>query len=945
MDDYEKYNLKNDASNILCKRFEAFIDDYNNDKYLYELKEYINDAKRNNFSWSIEKIQIVLSVLQLKNHNDIQEILSYLEQSNYGWQNDKYHFYNRCLNFDQRCRRRYTINKESTAEAFADIDDIFLHKEYGAITTYLFGYSLAALFSSQLKKIHRGIPYFLQIACKRNSNAYRLVHEIVHICDVNTGLFKYCHEYKYIECNHDHMTLYPSDTGDKSLNSLTYYRDIPVIIDGYENERLYESLLRETANIPSRTKRLDLKAKFSILPIFLCPVIHSQFQNILSMDLTNLNITDEYIELILKNKQRLGSWVYQLVTDTKNIFDIGNSTTYFENPQIEKIHELRNPEKKIPLFRDLDNHIDCLRTNYHTWIKLTSKDITNIGYLTYFFSYFMKVFRNSLQLTEETYFKFRGKQLNHNPTKLIEQIKKQVITSLLQLHNTYSPTLSDTININIDSLNISESKRIRRKGATYAKDIIKYYQSYGVSIQILSDAEYKDDRYIFSIKLLPGTDWKLISRYADEVRRLLELEVFIPDITPTAIKLIASEKPLKENSLIKILENPKFKESKMEIPYAIGYDTLGEMTIVDIAEFPHLLIGGTSGSGKSSAIHSLLMSIVYRQPADKVKLLLLDFGSSDLKIFDKVPHMLQPTVRTSEIEKGRQSLLWLQKEMEARLKKKDLTDERKFAIVLSKWPSIVCVIDEFPALIRKLTEGKHNKKEYLIIEDLLERARKVKIHLVLAAQNSSKNSIDIRSTNLGARIAFRCLNRYDSQAIIESSNAVNLSGKGSMYFKCDQHEGLRRLQGSYISPIELMDLLDNMNFDSNNIHESYDEIKYEFSSILKSDVSESEPYYSLVSNTYEEKLPKIILWTLGQEKISNKKIKDEFEMGYDNANKVLDILEKYNIITAQKKGTKLPRLVIPKKIEDISENVKELLIKNKYTESDIQNALTSDIQE
>lgn len=68
-------------------------------------------------------------------------------------------------------------------------------------------------------------------------------------------------------------------------------------------------------------------------------------------------------------------------------------------------------------------------------------------------------------------------------------------------------------------------------------------------------------------------------------------------------------------------------------------------------------------------------------------------------------------------------------------------------------------------------------------------------------------------------------------------------------------------------------------------------------------------------------------------------------MGYDNANKVLDILEKYNIITAQKKGTKLPRLVIPKEIEDISENVKEFLIKNKYTESDIQNALTSDIQE
>lgn len=154
--------------------------------------------------------------------------------------------------------------------------------------------------------------------------------------------------------------------------------------------------------------------------------------------------------------------------------------------------------------------------------------------------------------------------------------------------------------------------------------------------------------------------------------------------------------------------------------------------------------------------------------------------------------------------------------METRLKKKDSTDERRFSTVLSKWPFIVCVIDEFSALIRQLTAGKRNKKEYLIIEDLLERARKVKIHLVLTAQNTSKGNIDIITTNLGARIAFRCLNRYDSQAIIETSDAVNLSGQGSMYFKCDQHEGLRRLQGSFISPMELMDLLDNMKFDSNN---------------------------------------------------------------------------------------------------------------------------------
>lgn len=143
--------------------------------------------------------------------------------------------------------------------------------------------------------------------------------------------------------------------------------------------------------------------------------------------------------------------------------------------------------------------------------------------------------------------------------------------------------------------------------------------------------------------------------------------MFIPDIHSTPMKLIVSEKPLEDNSLIKILQSPIFKESKMEIPYAVGYDITGEMVVADVVEFPHLLVGGTSKSGKSSALYSLLMSIVYSQPAEKVKLLLLDFGATGMKMFDKTPHVLCPTISENEIEKGRKWILWLQKEMERRL--------------------------------------------------------------------------------------------------------------------------------------------------------------------------------------------------------------------------------------------------------------------------------------
>ena len=238
MDDSEYRALRTNISRIVDEGLSKFIDRHrDDDKHLYELAQHIEHTKASDYAWDMEKIKIVLSVLQLKNPGDIHEILSYLDQSGYGWQGDTYQFYNRCLRFDQRCRRNQLIDNDAmaTAKVFSDMDDIFLHKEYGAVTTYLFGYCLAALFISLLKTQHRGIPYVLQVACRRNSNTYRLVHEIVQICDVNAGIFDQCHEFHYAECDHDHATIYPKGTLENALDSLLYYRDIPVVVDGYEN--------------------------------------------------------------------------------------------------------------------------------------------------------------------------------------------------------------------------------------------------------------------------------------------------------------------------------------------------------------------------------------------------------------------------------------------------------------------------------------------------------------------------------------------------------------------------------------------------------------------------------------------------------------------------------------------------------------------------------------
>lgn len=917
MDDSEYLVLRTDISHIVDAELKKFIERHSDDdKFLYELRQYIDSVKASDYTWDIEKIKIVLSVLQLKNPGDIHEILSYLDQSGYGWQGDTYQFYNRCLRFDQRCRRNLLIDNDATAKVFSDMDDIFLHKDYGAITTYLFGYCLTALFSSLLKTQHRGIPYILQIACKRNSNAYRLVHEVVQICDVNTGLFSHCYEFHYAECDQDHETMYPKGTPESSLDSLLYYRDIPVIVDGYENEKLYMALLRETANIHNRTKRLDLKAKFKMLPIFLCPTIQSEFRNIFSLNLTELEIDDDYIGLISSYKQRLGSWAYELVREAEKYFDAGNSTAYSSLSDYRKIIESRRYGGKIPLLFDLDDSINRLRTTYGGRAGITSTDITNIGYLAYFLSHFMKVFTRSIRLSDGTKFTYRTQYGKHNPSKLVKGITDEAVDSLLKLHAAYAPTRLETIHIDIGSPDVTERKRIKRKGIGYAKDIIEYYQHYNVLISIAPEAEYRDSRYIFSVKLQSGTKWKLISRYAEEVRRLLEVEVLTPYVAHHSIKLIVSEKPLRENSLIKILESQDFKESQMEIPYAVGYDIMGEKVIADVAQFPHLLIGGTSGSGKSSALFSLIMSIVYKQPFDKIKLLLFDFGASDLKVFDKVPHMLQPTIGIGEIEQGRQCILWLQREMENRLKEKDSLDERKFIEKSKRWPLIVCIIDEFPAFIQRLTDGKGNKKLSMVIEDLLARARKVKIHLVLSAQDTTNGGLGITTTNLAAGIAFRCTNWHTSKAIIGAPVATELSGKGSMYFRCDQHEGLRRLQGSFMPPEEIVDLLDGMKM----FHDGgYDDVTIQLNTTQG--LGDLEGSESLPPQESEEDrlLLKMVEWLQDKEFISNNQLKHEFKMGYDVANKFLKRLEAAGIVSVLVKHSKRPRTVYPDKVKEFLE--------------------------
>jgi len=282
-----------------------------------------SDKDEASYGWNIEKIKIFFELLKLADDADAKIILSYMEQLRYGWKGSIYYLSNTCLRTNHHCKKNRMIDStpEATEGAFAAVRQIFFSEGIGKITTYLFGYCLSALFTSRLKAENRRVPYFLQIACEADSNIYRLIHEIVDICDVNTGMIENCDRISdYGYCNHDNVTVFPTQNNDKILNSLVCNRDIPVIIDGFENEKFYHSMLREVANIPSKREPLHVKDRFNILPVFICPVIKSRFGNIFSLDFNDIDVPDGYLELIQENKQMLASWALELIKESQEYF-------------------------------------------------------------------------------------------------------------------------------------------------------------------------------------------------------------------------------------------------------------------------------------------------------------------------------------------------------------------------------------------------------------------------------------------------------------------------------------------------------------------------------------------------------------------------------------------------------------------------------------------------
>lgn len=378
---------------------------------------------------------------------------------------------------------------------------------------------------------------------------------------------------------------------------------------------------------------------------------------------------------------------------------------------------------------------------------------------------------------------------------------------------------------------------------------------------------------------------------------------------------IGIEVPNKENMAVglrDLLESKEYQEFPSKLSFAVGKDIAGKVIVADIAKMPHMLIAGSTGSGKSVCINTLIMSLLYKATPDEVKLIMIDPKVVELSVYNGIPHLLIPVV--TDPKKAAAALHWGVAEMTERYQKfadfnvRDLKGynqevERRFARGeegnFSKMPQIVIIVDELADLMM-VAPGEVEES----ICRLAQLARAAGIHLIIATQRPSVDVITgLIKANMPSRVAFAVSSGVDSRTILDMNGAEKLLGKGDMLFYPQGYPKPARIQGAFISDEEvgnIVDFLKNQNLGNHYREEVEDKIK----SIGVSSPSSS----SGGENEKDAYFIEAARFIIEKEKASIGMLQRVFKIGFNRAARIMDQLAQAGIV-GEEEGTK-PRKVL-----------------------------------
>ena len=401
----------------------------------------------------------------------------------------------------------------------------------------------------------------------------------------------------------------------------------------------------------------------------------------------------------------------------------------------------------------------------------------------------------------------------------------------------------------------------------------------------------------YELKPAEGVRVSKIANLADDIALNLAAESIRIEAPIPGKQAVGIEIPNKEKDMVAlrdIIADAKFKEAKSKLAFAVGRDAAGETVVADIAKMPHVLIAGSTGSGKSVCINTLITSIIYKAKPSEVKLVMVDPKVVELSVYNGIPHLLIPVV--TDPKKAAGALQWAVQEMINRyhlFAEKNVRDITGYNEALEaegieeKLPQIVIIIDELADLMMVAAKDVEDA-----ICRLAQMARAAGMHLVIATQRPSVDVITgVIKANIASRIAFAVTSGVDSRTIIDSIGAEKLLGKGDMLFYPSGTIKPQRIQGAFVSDSEVEKIV---TFLKNNGGPAYSDDILE--KIEKANSTEQE-IEAEENDDMDEFLMDAIDMAVNMGQISASGLQRRFKIGYTRAGRIIDQMEARGIIS------------------------------------------------
>ena len=427
---------------------------------------------------------------------------------------------------------------------------------------------------------------------------------------------------------------------------------------------------------------------------------------------------------------------------------------------------------------------------------------------------------------------------------------------------------------------------------------------------------------LFELQPSIGTKSSRVVSLADDIAMSMKAVSARVAVIPGR-NIIGIELPLEDRSTVylsEIIKSEEFLNSKHKLAIALGKNIGGRPVVVDLANMPHLLIAGTTGSGKSVGINTMILSLLYKYTPEDCKMIMIDPKMLELSIYEGIPHLLTPVV--TEPKKAIVALKWILKEMEKRYKNMSKIGVRNLdgynskvekdggvfkhriqvgydeetgqpnyhneEIVLKKMPFIVVVVDEMADLMA--VAGKDIETS---VARLAAMARAAGIHIIMATQRPSADVITgVIRANFPTRISFQVSSKIDSRVILNESGAEQLLGKGDMLHMSDGAR-INRVHGAYVDENEVSSIVNFLK--SQGSPEYLEEIT--------KDPDEDTSNYILGDDNIDPQLYKnAIKLILSDQKVSTSYIQRRLRLGYNRAADIVDKMERDGIISAENSG-------------------------------------------